>query len=71
MEDRLAVLAKRVDLQQKSIDNLLELLELFDKRLNIQAEKIDAVKRLVDANTGMISSNNDTISKIFEILSRD
>ena len=71
MEERVEALEDVVAKQQKSIDTLLDMIELLSKRLDISNKKIDLVKQMAEANVGMINTTNDTLSSLFELINKD
>lgn len=71
MEERVQELEDVVAKQQKTIDTLLDMIELLSKRLDISNKKIDLVKQMAEANVGMIKNNNDTLNSLFELINKD
>lgn len=71
MDDRVSKLEDVVAVQQKTIDTLLDMLELLNKRVDISNNKTDLLKQMTEANTDMIKSSNDTMMELFKLIKKD
>lgn len=71
MDERVSKLEDVVAVQQKTIDTLLDMLELLNKRLDISNSKIDLLKEMTETNVDMIKSSNDTMIELFKLIKGD